>query len=138
MVMTKTEKILNVLGCEEFLVSLSFVESHEIAELNQRYRNKKGPTDVLSFPQLSKNEQQSIATFVKKRQQLGAPMLGDVVICPEVAAKNALEQEKELAEEVVFLIIHSVLHLLGYDHENARDAKRMQQKEKEVVAAIED
>lgn len=134
---TKTEKILNVLGCEEFLVSMAFVESNEIAELNQKYRHKSGPTDVLSFPQFTKNESSNIATFVKERKKLGIPMLGDVIICPTIAMKNANEQKHTIEYELVFLIVHSILHLLGYDHENAIDAKRMRKKEREVLAAIE-
>ena len=135
--MTTTQKILNVLGCEEFVVSVSIVTKEEIAELNERYRSKTGPTDVLSFPQLSKNEVAEIASFVRKRTSPTQPLLGDVVIAPEIARVQANELKRTLDDEIVYLIVHSILHLLGYDHEDPMEAKRMRHKENEVLMAIE-
>jgi len=134
---TTTEKILSVLGCEEFLVSLSFVTNEEIATLNKKYRNKSGATDVLSFPQLSKNELSPVVSFVKDKKPSNVAFLGDIVLCPEVAMDNANKAKKTLPQEITFLIIHSALHLLGYDHHEAIEAKRMRLKEREVLAAIE-
>ena len=136
MLVQKTEMILNVLGCEEFTVSLNFCSKDEIQALNARYRKIDKPTDVLSFPQLTKNEQDDLVSLVKKKRQVEYPLLGDIAICPAVAAENAKENNKDLSSEIVFLIVHSVLHLLGYDHNDQISAKRMQLKEREVLNAI--
>jgi probable rRNA maturation factor len=83
-------------------LSVSFVTPDEIAELHERFMGEEGPTDVLSFPQED--------TY----------LLGDVVICPEVAA----ESDPDVESEVQLLLVHGILHLLGYDHEE--DAERAQ------------
>jgi len=82
-------------------LSVSFVTSAEMAELHERYMDEPGPTDVLSFPQDDETPP-------------GGPrLLGDVVICPEVAAA----QNPDPAAEQRLLLVHGILHLLGYDHE---------------------
>ena len=83
-------------------LSVSFVTPNEIAELHERFMGEEGPTDVLSFPQED--------TY----------LLGGVVICPEVAA----ESDPDVESEVQLLLVHGILHLLGYDHEE--DAERAQ------------
>ena len=94
--------------------SLTIVLSHdkELHDLNKTFRGKDKPTNVLSFPNRE---------FIG-----GAGELGDVILSYETLIKEAKEQEKMMKDHLTHLTIHGVLHLLGYDHENARDAKRME------------
>jgi probable rRNA maturation factor len=95
----------------EFLgkeLGLIFVDEREMARLNLQYRKKKGTTDILSFEPLEEGS------------------LGELVICPQVIRRQALEHGLLLREELGYMVIHGVLHLLGYDHEkNAKQAKIM-------------
>jgi probable rRNA maturation factor len=88
-------------------LSVSLVGPDEIAELHERYLGEAGPTDVLSFPMDEEDD--------------GVRVLGDVVICPEVAAKN----NDDLSAELRLLVVHGILHLLGHDHEEERDRAEM-------------
>lgn len=87
-------------------LTLTFVDSAEIAALNEEYMGQTGPTDVLSFP-LDAND----ATV-----PAGPVLLGDVVICPTVAADAAAEHAGTLDDELALLTVHGVLHVLGHDH----------------------
>lgn len=101
-------------------LSLSFVDEARMAELNERYRGHSGPTDVLSFGMDEPSEPYGG----------GAPvMLGDVVICPEVAARNAPYHGHSVREELSLLVVHGVLHLLGMDHEEPAEAEAMEARE---------
>ena len=101
-------------------ISVTFVDNAAIAELNNQYRNKPMPTDVLSFP-LGENGKYDID------ENNGCMMLGDIVISMERAQEQAELYGHSFEREVAFLCVHSVLHLLGYDHETcvypARDPK---------------
>ena len=108
-------------------VSVSFVNNQQIQELNREYRNKDAATDVLSFP-LGENGKYDI------NQETGASILGDVVISMEKAMEQAQLYGHSLQREVGFLTVHSVLHLLGYDHENGGMEKmRMREREEAVL-----
>lgn len=124
------------MGCEEFLISVAFVDKAEISRLNHRYRGIQGPTDVLSFPHLQKNEESKSNSYCQHKAASPQPYLGDVVIALDVAQNQAPHYGTTLADEVTFLIVHSILHLLGYDHHEPLEARRMQRKEKEVLAAL--
>lgn len=100
------------------LVELSFVEETQMAELNLSYRGKNGSTDVLSFP----------------LQPLPHAPLGDVVIAPEVARRQAEALGHSQHEEVAVLLVHGILHLLGMDHE--RDEGAMRLEEQRVCALL--
>jgi probable rRNA maturation factor len=103
-------------------LSLALVTDPEIHVLNRQYRGKDKPTDVLSFP---------------LADELQPFLLGDVVISVETAARQAQRRGHSLREELQTLLIHGVLHLLGYDHEiSRREATRMHRKEREVKAAL--
>ncbi len=98
-----------------------------MAELNQQYRGRSGPTDVLSFPMYTKEE----------LQQLQPEILGDVVISMETAKRQAASAGCMLWEEMIRLLIHGVLHLLGFDHErSASDEHAMQERESRILAAV--
>jgi probable rRNA maturation factor len=103
-------------------LSLAFVTDLEIHALNRQYRGKDKPTDVLSF---------SLA------DELQPHLLGDVVISVATAARQAQRRSHSLREEIQTLLIHGILHLLGYDHEISRgEAIRMHRKEREVKAMV--
>lgn len=108
-------------------VSVSFVDNKEIRQLNKLYRNKDKSTDVLSFP-LGENDVYDV------NNETGAYLLGDVVISIETAIKQAQMYNHTLEREVGFLTVHSMLHLLGYDHETTPiDAAIMREKEEQVL-----
>ena len=108
-------------------VSVSFVDNKEIHQLNKLYRNKDRATDVLSFP-LGENGVYDV------NNETGAYLLGDVVISIETAIKQAQMYNHSLEREVGFLTVHSMLHLLGYDHETTPlDAAQMREKEEQVL-----
>lgn len=90
----------------------------KIAHLNSLYLKKKGPTDVLSFPM----------------EEL--PFLGDVVIAIDVARKQANQRKISLRDQCLFLIIHGLLHLLGYDHIRLKDYRIMKNKEEKLWKVI--
>ena len=104
-------------------VTLRIVDLAEMTELNQRYRGKTGPTNVLSFP-------------FELPETLASSCLGDIIICPDVVAQEAQAQHKTLEAHFAHLVIHGVLHLLGYDHTHTKDAKRMESKEIELLRPL--
>lgn len=111
-------------------VSVSFLNNHQIRELNNEFRQKDRPTDVLSFP-LGEDG------VYDKNMETGAYMLGDIVISVEKAMEQAEIYGHTLQREIAFLTVHSMLHLLGYDHEKAGiDAVRMREKEETVLKKI--
>lgn len=111
-------------------VSVSFVDNGQIAELNAQYRDKPQPTDVLSFP-LGENGQYDI------NNETGACMLGDVVISMEKAVEQAALYGHTLQREVAFLTVHSMYHLLGYDHEQGGlQAVKMREKEEATLIKL--
>jgi len=123
-----------VLKMEEFLesaeVEVTFVDDNEIHELNKEFRNIDRSTDVLSFP-LGENG------VYDTNPATGAKMLGDVVISLEHAVAQAEEYGHTLQREVAFLTVHSMLHLLGYDHVNGGiEAETMREKEEEVLVKM--
>lgn len=106
-------------------ISISFVCTEEIKELNNMYRNKDSVTDVLSFPQF-----ESVDDIDFEDEVI---CLGDVVICPDIALIQAEEFGHSPEREFVYLAVHSVLHLLGYDHMEEEDKEIMRRKEEAVM-----
>lgn len=124
-----------VLATEKFgkdaEVSVSFVSNNEIKNLNKIYRNKDSVTDVLSFPLTDAEGKMEI------NQETGAVLLGDVVISLETAVKQAANYGHSLEREIGFLTVHSMLHLLGYDHETGQlDQRIMREKEEFVLEKL--
>lgn len=109
-------------------VSLTFVSSQEIQELNKLYRDKDRVTDVLSFPQYES---------INDLPETGTILLGDVVICTEQAILQADDFGHSNERELVYLFIHSVCHLLGYDHMDQQEKADMRQREEEILSRIE-
>lgn len=107
-------------------LTLRIVDEDESAELNSRYRGKKGPTNVLSFgaePAAAPSGEELLP-------------YGDVVICAAVVAREAREQGKRLAAHWAHMVVHGALHLQGYDHENSRDAGIMEARERALLAKL--
>ncbi len=122
----KMSKILKVLGCSDMELSVLFTDDREIATLNERYLGRKGATDVLAFP-MAGGPEPSPPT----------PMLGDVVISLETALKESEELGVSVTELVDRLLIHGILHLLGFDHEtSAGDAEKMHDEESRLLDLI--
>ena len=111
-------------------ISVTFVDNAAIAELNNQYRNKPMPTDVLSFP-LGVDGKYDVD------ENNGCKMLGDIVISVPRAIEQAQMYGHSLRREIGFLTVHSMLHLLGYDHESSGlEAVRMREKEESVLASL--
>ena len=100
-------------------VTIRLVDADEGQTLNNEYRGKDYATNVLSFP-----------------YETEPLVMGDLVICPSVVAREASEQNKPLAAHYAHLTVHGMLHLQGWDHENDDDARLMEDKETEILAAM--
>ncbi len=128
-------EILRELNLSSSEVGIALVSNAEIAKWNKQYLNKKGPTDVLSFPALSPHR---AARFTRTKAKPGrrtpssGGWLGDVAISPETARKYAEKNGRSLDDEFRVLMLHGVLHLLGYDHENPADYGQMNQVEEDL------
>jgi len=110
-------RVIGELGVGSDSVALCFVTDREMVRLNETYRRKKGTTDVLSFPAEERGKPVSVRTRVR---ELRGEFLGDIAISPAVARRNAHSVGRSLSGEIHALILHGVLHLLGYDHETDR------------------
>lgn len=110
-------------------VEVSFVTKEEIKQLNHEFRNKNAVTDVLSFP-LGEDGVYDI------NPENNMKLLGDIVICTDVAKEQAVTYGHSVQREICFLTVHSMLHLLGYDHMVEDDAVIMRNKEKLIMTAL--
>jgi probable rRNA maturation factor len=122
----KTEQILSGLGCDpETIISVSLVDAVKMSELNLEYRGIGAPTNVLSFSQL------------EGEPAAGLPHLwGDVVICADRARDDASELGYTHEEMVVYLLIHGILHLAGYDHTLPQDERTMNEKVQDIFNGL--
>ncbi|CAM3147295.1 rRNA maturation RNase YbeY [Stackebrandtia soli] len=103
-------------------LSILVVDMPYMAELNHRWMGSEGPTDVLAFPM----DELSIGRGPSNDEEPAAEtLLGDIVLCPEVAAKQAVTAGHSTADELHMLTVHGVLHILGYDHAEPDEAKEM-------------
>ena len=110
-------------------ISVTFVDNEQIRELNAQYRNKDAATDVLSFP-MGENGVYDI------NHDTGAKILGDIVLSVEMAMAQAKRYGHSLEREIGYLTAHSMLHLLGYDHEVPEEAEEMEAMERLVLAEL--
>jgi len=119
--------ILSVSGCPDAQLSILIVDDAMIQEVNRDYLGKDCPTNVISFA-------------MQEGEGIGVQpdLLGDVVISAETAARDASEARSTFESELYFLLLHGILHLLGYDHERGTEAeeKRMEDREREVFVHI--
>jgi len=115
------------LDCPDGELSLLVVDDPQIAKLNKKYLNRHGPTNVIAFPMRQ-------GEFANLTPQL----LGDVVISVETAAREAKKSGISMQERFTQLLVHGVLHLFGYDHEeNKQQARKMEEKSNELIKLIE-
>ncbi|GGK18622.1 endoribonuclease YbeY [Caldalkalibacillus thermarum] len=118
-----------ILNLGEGEVSVTLVNDEEIRELNRQYRNKDRPTDVLSFPMYEAEEWPHV---LKTGEYL---MLGDIIISVPRARAQAEELGHSFERELGFLLVHGLLHLVGYDHQDEESAQRMFQKQEDILSA---
>lgn len=104
-------------------LSVRVVDAPESAALNERYRHKSGPTNVLSFP-------------AELPVELALPLLGDLVICAPVVAREARDQGKAGDAHWAHMVVHGVLHLLGHDHVEVDEARAMEELERGALASL--
>ena len=109
---------------DECELSIRIVDEQESADFNQRYRGKSGATNVLSFPFDAVTPEP-------------LPILGDLVICAPVLVREAAEQQKTITAHWARIVIHGVLHLLGYDHIEDQDAEQMECLETEIMLVLD-
>lgn len=105
---------------EDSELSVRIVSEQESAALNQKFRNRPGPTNVLAFP-------------AALPEELGMSVLGDLAICRDVVEREAAEQGKETEAHWAHMVVHGTLHLLGYDHDSDEQASEMEALEAEVL-----
>ena len=134
-------------------LTLTFVDEVEIAELNAEHMGKEGPTDVLSFP-LDAHDAAVLDAAAEAPGGAGVPkpgssserrgsatggpvpvLLGDVVVCPAVAAAQAPEHAGTLDDELALLVVHGALHVLGHDHAEPGETARMRARERALLEA---
>ena len=110
-------------------LAIRIVGNKEGRALNHHYRGKDYATNVLSFPA-------EIAEGVKMPKGVKMPLLGDLVICAPVVAREAKEQHKPAVAHYAHLTVHGVLHLLGWDHDDDKEAEAMEQLERDILAEL--
>ncbi len=110
-------------GSEPVELVIRLVDEAESRELNRTYRGKDSPTNVLSFP-------------FEAPAEVPLPLLGDLVICAPVVAREAREQGKALEAHWAHMVIHGLLHLLGYDHQTDEEAQSMESRERDLMQRL--
>ena len=121
------EQLMRHLGCADRELSVLFVNDRVMQELNHTYRQRAYATNVLAFPQ-----------EVGGTCGPSTPLLGDVVVSLPTAAREACALQQSVEERVLYLLIHGLLHLLGYDHERSvEDHQRMEARERELLAVLQ-
>jgi probable rRNA maturation factor len=119
---------------DEAELGVRIVDEDESAELNQTYRDKPGPTNILSFPFEMPELPEGFAT--DEEDEIPANLLGDLVICAPVVAREAAEQGKPELVHWAHMVVHGVLHLLGYDHLEPAEAAEMEGLERQILAGL--
>ena len=123
-------------------LSMLFVDEQAISDLNKRFLGKDGPTDVLAFPideepvegGRSPDSGGTGPGYTPPEASELPRLLGDVVVCPAVATRNAPDHAGTYLDEIALLIVHGILHLMGMDHEDEDEAEVMEARERELLA----
>lgn len=120
-----TGAALRVLQCDQACLTVRMVDEPEMTQLNERFRGRPGPTNVLSFP-------------FETPPGLPEPtsQLGDIVVCAPLAEREAATQTKTVEAHFAHLVVHGVLHLRGHDHQEEREAQEMETLEKTILAGL--
>ena len=121
----------HALGCLEVdgaaELSVLLITADHMRRLNARFAGEDEATDVLAFPMMEEEEE----------EEGGSLLLGDVVVCPEVARTNARARRHPLEQELEILLVHGTLHLLGYDHQGVDDKSKMDERLAQVIASFQ-
>jgi probable rRNA maturation factor len=125
-------------------LSMLFVDEAAMTDLNKRFLGKDGPTDVLAFPideepvegGRSPDSGGTGPGYVPAEPSDLPTLLGDVVICPTVAERNAPDHAGTFEDEMALLVVHGILHLLGMDHEDEGEAEVMERRERELLEKL--
>ena len=138
-------KILKI-KCKDLEVNINFVSKKEIRELNAKFRNKDAVTDVLSFPNLlepNKTDMQLIVDKLDKKNfaseinpDNNMLFVGDICICKSIVYKHAREYGNTKLREMVYMAVHGLLHLLGYDHIRDEDKAIMRDMEEKIMTKV--
>jgi probable rRNA maturation factor len=117
-----------------FEINIILTDDSNVKTLNKNYRGKNKPTNVLSFPQINLQKFRRTELDMFPRQQ--AIPLGDIVLAFQTIRAECLAQDKSLENHVIHLVVHGTLHLLGYDHMRAGEAKAMEKLECDILAIL--
>ncbi len=116
---------------DETEVAILFVDDDQMADYNQRFMHRQGPTDVLAFPL------EDLEPGRLPERSAGAPLsLGDVIISPQYVTAQAADRQTTAEDELQLMVTHGLLHLLGYDHQDDDEAERMESRERELLAKV--
>jgi len=123
-------------------LAVYFVDETVISDLNERFMGEEGPTDVIAFPIDDDSGEGGRSPDAGTKGPDRGPadaseiplLLGDVFICPSVAARNAGEHGTTAEDELALLVVHGILHVLGMDHADAEEAEAMQSRERDLLA----
>lgn len=122
-------------------VNVTLVDLEEIHRINREFRQIDRPTDVLSFPLLAYEEPGDFSKLEEDPDNFnpdtGEILLGDIILCVPKILEQAREYGHSVRREYAFLIVHSMLHLFGYDHMTEEDAARMEQKQNEILDKLQ-
>ena len=122
---TEINEVLKSPKCKLLNIDITLVNDRQIKDINYKFRNKNKATDILSFPMINCEEIKIIGlkNLLKKQENI---FLGDIVISLETVRKDVIKSDKSFKNHLYHLILHSILHLIGYDHVNNKDAKKME------------
>ena len=129
-------EVCGAYGLPDSEAELSFADEAEIRELNREYRGVDAVTDVLSFPALEAKEGKVVWSDFDRNPGTGKLMLGDVVICRKRAEEQAEEYGHSLEREIGYLELHSLLHLVGFDHMEEGERAVMRREEERILAKL--
>ena len=114
----------------KLLITITLTTKEEIRQINKRYRNIDKPTDVLSFPMFEKDE---LDRKIKENDFMHEDVLGDIIISIEQVENQAKEYGHSFERELSYMIVHGFYHLMGYDHIEEKDKKKMRPKEEKIL-----
>ena len=119
-----------------FGVDVVIIGQRKMREINKRYGGLNKVTDILSFPanEVLKDTKKDIQFITPKETENS---IGEILLCTSRIKKNAKKFKRSFKKEFIFVFVHGILHLLGYDHKTQHDAKKMQKKEKEIIQALD-
>jgi probable rRNA maturation factor len=113
---------------QQGVINLIVIDSVEMAQMNQQFRWKEGPTDILTFPYLEKSKFENRSSKIE--------VAGEIYLCLEKIKLYAEEAGKTYKEQLEYIIIHGLVHMMGYDHESESDCQQMEKVEKKIQSLL--